>query len=117
MTNVVDLSFQQGHITETLEPTALDEFLKQLPEWQVSGITTASLVREFDVGDFVSAMALATEITGLAEKYNHHPELNVTYGKLRVSWWTHTADGITQNDVLLAALSDQCHTSNESKTN
>lgn len=109
MTNVGDLSFQQGHITQPLEPLELDEFLKQLPLWQVSGVTTASLVREFDMADFLGAMALAQRIATLAEQYDHHPELNITYGKLRASWWTHTADGITQNDVLMAALSDECH--------
>jgi 4a-hydroxytetrahydrobiopterin dehydratase len=103
---ISDLKFQSGHITQPLNTTELDEYLDDISDWQVSGLATASLTRDFTCKDFVTAMALAEAIAQLAERYNHHPALTITYGNLQVSWWTHTASGITGNDVFMALQCD-----------
>ncbi|MDA0789130.1 MAG: 4a-hydroxytetrahydrobiopterin dehydratase [Proteobacteria bacterium] len=101
-----DLTFQPGNITDVLDTAQLDEYLENLPEWEVTGVSTAMLTREYSLGNFVNAMDFARKITDLAEQFNHHPELTITYGKLRVSWWTHTASGIASNDIFMASRCD-----------
>ena len=103
---ISDLSFQSDPVTVCLEPSQLNSFLPELPEWQIEGLSIASLVRDFRCDNFLGAMALAEKISALAENYNHHPELTVTWGNLRVSWWPHTASGITRNDVYMAHQCD-----------
>ena len=103
---ISDLTFESGEITRPLNTAELDEYLSDISDWQVSGLATASLMRDFKCKNFVTAMALAEAIGNLAERYNHHPELTITYGNLHVSWWTHTASGITGNDVFMALQCD-----------
>jgi len=112
---ISDLTFQAGNITQPLNTTELDEYLGEISDWQVSGLATASLIRDFKCKDFVTAMTLAEAIGQLAERYNHHPELTITYGNLQVSWWTHTASGITGNDVFMALQCDHIYFKTETK--
>ena len=109
---ISDLTFQSGVITRPLNTTELDEYLDEISDWQVSGLATASLIRDFKCKDFVTAMALAEAIGKLSERYNHHPELTITHGNLQVSWWTHTASGITGNDVFMALQCDVSYLEN-----
>ena len=103
--SINDLIFQSGEVTESLHPAVLDDYLQDLPEWQVAGMSVAMLVRDYKCKNFVQAMELAQKIGQLSERQNHHPELTVSYGSLKVSWWTHTASGIAGNDVYMA---NQC---------
>ena len=64
-----------------------------------------ALEREFDFADFVEAMAFVTRVAELAEEANHHPDVAITYNKVTLRWWTHTAGGITDRDRELAARS------------
>ena len=103
--SINDLNFQSGEVTESLDPTILDDYLQEISEWRVSGISVAMLQRDYKCKNFVQAMDVAQEIGQLSERHNHHPELTVSYGNLKVCWWTHTASGITSNDVYMA---NQC---------
>ena len=99
---ISDLYFQSSPQTTSLDPQELDNLMTELPQWEIQGLSVACLVREYKCADFLSAMALATRIAELAEHYDHHPELTIRWGVLGIKWWTHTANGITGNDVFLA---------------
>ena len=43
----------------------------------------------------------------LAEAEGHHPHVELEWGRARVTSWTHTAEGLTRNDFILAAKIDQ----------
>ena len=40
-------------------------------------------------------------------RFNHHPDLHVTWGKLTVTWWTHVTGGLNRNDFIMAARCDR----------
>ncbi len=42
----------------------------------------------------------------LAEIENHHPAILTEWGKVEVTWWTHSIDGLHDNDFILAARTD-----------
>jgi 4a-hydroxytetrahydrobiopterin dehydratase len=74
------------------------------PEWQVDG---AELRREFTFKTFNAAFGLATRIALLAEAQNHHPELEVAWGRLVVHLTTHSVGGLSRNDFIMAARIDR----------
>jgi len=59
---------------------------------------------EFD--DFLTALAFTNRAGGVAEAEGHHPEITLTWGKATVSIWTHSIDGLSENDFILAARLD-----------
>ena len=61
----------------------------------------------FDTGDFVTAVRLVDAITLVAEQMDHHPDLDLAYGRLDVRLLSHDVGGVTSLDVALArAISD-----------
>ena len=45
----------------------------------------------------------------IAEDQQHHPDLYVAWGKLRVEVWTHKIDGLTDSDFVFAAKCDRAY--------
>jgi len=91
-----------------LSPPELEAALVQLPEWaveQVAGVN--QLARIYSFKNFVQALAFTQAVGELAEEYGHHPALLTEWGKVKVSWWTHKIHGLHENDVIMAAKTEQ----------
>lgn len=52
--------------------------------------------------DFASALALVNAVGAAAEEQNHHPDLDLRYGRLDVRLSSHDAGGVTERDLRLA---------------
>ncbi len=83
----------------TLDDAEIAHRLDSLPGWRREG---ESIVREYELGDFVAALGLIAQVGALAERANHHPTLTNTYNRVRVELSTHDAGGITERDLALA---------------
>ena len=86
-----------------LEETA--RYLAMVPGWSVADGKV--IEKTYASKNFVEAMAMANRITEVAEQEDHHPDLHVSYRKLRVELTTHALGGLTENDFILAAKIDQ----------
>ncbi|VEP17068.1 Putative pterin-4-alpha-carbinolamine dehydratase (fragment) [Hyella patelloides LEGE 07179] len=51
-------------------------------------------------------MAFTQAVGDIAEQEGHHPLLTTEWGKVTVAWWTHTINGLHQNDFIMAAKTD-----------
>jgi 4a-hydroxytetrahydrobiopterin dehydratase len=70
-------------------------------------VDDAEIRREFSFKTFNAAFGLATRIALLAEAQNHHPELEVAWGRLVVRLTTHSVGGLSRNDFIMAARIDR----------
>jgi 4a-hydroxytetrahydrobiopterin dehydratase len=43
----------------------------------------------------------------MAELQNHHPDIFLAWGKVKITIWTHKIDGLTESDFIFAAKTDQ----------
>jgi 4a-hydroxytetrahydrobiopterin dehydratase len=68
--------------------------------WHPDGSGVAA---RFDTRDFATGARLFAAITDLAERAQHHPDVEVTYPSVRVHLETHDAGGVTEKDAALAA--------------
>ena len=83
----------------------LQEFLNQLGGgWSV--VEQHHLEKEFRFEDFRQALEFTNRVGELAESIGHHPEICLTWGKCRVTIWTHKIDGLTEADFVFAAKVD-----------
>lgn len=94
---------QKGRVP--LSGDALEPFLKQLKGWKV--VEERLLEKEYDFPDFQKALDFANQIGKVAEAECHHPDLYLSYGKVKVQLWTHKIGGLSENDFILAAKCDQ----------
>jgi 4a-hydroxytetrahydrobiopterin dehydratase len=74
------------------------------PGWEAEA---DRLVRSIAFSTFGAAFALATRIALLAETQNHHPTLEISWGRLVVTWQTDAIGAITTNDMIMAAKVDR----------
>ncbi len=64
-----------------------------------------ALEREFVFDDFAGSIAFVNRVAELAESENHHPDIAISYNRVTLRWWTHTAGGVTDRDRELAERS------------
>lgn len=74
-------------------------------QWKV--IDEHHLEREFLFPDFKAALAFTNKLGELAESEGHHPDIVLSYGKVKVTLWTHKIDGLSESDFILAAKYDR----------
>ncbi|MBD2180435.1 4a-hydroxytetrahydrobiopterin dehydratase [Planktothrix sp. FACHB-1355] len=79
----------------------------QIPDWNiVEEEGEARLKRVYKFADFKTAIAFTNSVGDAAEKEGHHPALLTEWGKVTVSWWTHSIGGLHKNDFIMAAKTD-----------
>jgi 4a-hydroxytetrahydrobiopterin dehydratase len=66
-----------------------------------------ALERTFELPDFVAALAFVNRVGELAESENHHPDISISFNRVTLRCWTHTAGGITDRDRKLAAKTNE----------
>ncbi|HZT16173.1 MAG TPA: 4a-hydroxytetrahydrobiopterin dehydratase [Gaiellaceae bacterium] len=62
-----------------------------------------ALVREFELESFPAAIEFVRRLANLAERENHHPDIDIRYRRVVVRWSTHSAGGVTDRDRDMAA--------------
>jgi 4a-hydroxytetrahydrobiopterin dehydratase len=88
----------------TLSDADVGAALQRLPSWERDGDT---IVKTFECPSFPDAVAFVVRIGFLAEKANHHPDLDIRWRKVRVALTTHDAGGLTQRDIDLASAIEE----------
>ena len=78
--------------------------LEQLKGWSRDGKEIRRLI---EFADFVRAMAFVNSVALLAEKFNHHPDIDIRWNKVLLALSTHSAGGITELDFKLAKAIDE----------
>lgn len=86
---------------KTLHTNEIDEALKGLPGWRrIDGTPDGAIGADYRFAGYPECVAFAVEIALYAQRVDHHPDaLTVRWGRVSVSYVTHSAKGITQNDV------------------
>jgi len=87
-----------------LSADELAAHLAALPGWRVTGDT---IVKQYDFANYHETIAFVNALAFVANREDHHPDLAVHYAKCIVTFATHDAGGVTQNDVICAAKAER----------
>lgn len=82
-----------------LSDSEIDTRLRDLPGWRVEN---GALTRDLKTDGWPTTLMVVNAIGFLAEAADHHPDLQVSWGGVRIALSTHTAKGITDKDFALA---------------
>jgi 4a-hydroxytetrahydrobiopterin dehydratase len=77
--------------------------LASLEGWTRDG---DAIVRQLTFGSFPEAVAFVVRLAFTAEAADHHPDITISYRRVTLRYWTHTAGGITAKDFDGAAAVD-----------
>ena len=73
--------------------------------WQV--LKEHHLEKEYAFKNFREALSFTNAVGEIAEREDHHPDIFLAWGKVKLTIWTHKIDGLTESDFVLAAKADQ----------
>ncbi|MBS0570916.1 MAG: 4a-hydroxytetrahydrobiopterin dehydratase [Proteobacteria bacterium] len=76
-----------------------------LDGWQV-GPDDGDICKQYPFPDFLHALAFVNALGFIAENENHHPDLELGWGRCRVRFSTHDVGGLSLNDFICAAKAD-----------
>jgi len=97
---------------EKLSQEKIKEHLtKHLKDWSFEN---NSIKRELKFKTFVDAFSFMTAIALQAEKMDHHPDWTNVYNTVSIVLNTHSAGGVTQNDLDLAEIIDKAYKRSQS---
>jgi 4a-hydroxytetrahydrobiopterin dehydratase len=88
---------------EVLEPQAVDAALTKGLAWHRQA---NELVKVHKERDFASALDFVNRVGELAERANHHPDIDIRWNTVTLRLSTHSAGGITEADLGLARQID-----------
>ena len=89
-----------------LKGNELDAFLEKLGnKWKI--IDEHHLEKEYLFENFRKALDFTIKVGELAENQNHHPDIFLAWGKVKLTIWTHKIDGLTESDFIFAAKADK----------
>jgi 4a-hydroxytetrahydrobiopterin dehydratase len=62
-----------------------------------------TLQKQYKFKDFSKAMDFVNKVAQVAEARDHHPDIEILYNKVNLTYYTHTDNGVTEKDRRLAA--------------
>lgn len=105
------LSAQKCEACHAVAPKVSDaelaDLIKKIPDWVPEvrdGIMQLERVYKFK--NFKQAIAFTNKVGDMAEDEGHHPGLLTEWGKVTVTWWSHSIKGLHKNDFICAAKTD-----------
>ena len=89
-----------------LKGAKLDDLLEKLKnDWKI--IKEHHLEKEYSFKNFKEALNFTIKVGELAENQDHHPDIFLAWGKVKLTIWTHKIDGLTESDFIFAAKTDK----------
>jgi 4a-hydroxytetrahydrobiopterin dehydratase len=90
-------------MAELLPDEEIESRLGALEGWEREG---DAITKTFERGDFVGSVEFVRSLVEPAEGMNHHPDLELSWDKVKVSITNHAAGGLTPADFELAGKID-----------
>lgn len=88
---------------EKLNAAQIKIALATVPAWKKKG---PAITRLYEFKDFPAAIKFVNAVARLAQKANHHPDLDIRWNKVTLTLSTHDEGGLTDKDFSLAQKFD-----------
>ena len=95
-------------------PKVTDEeipsLMSQIPLWNIiEEKKIKKLTCLFKFSDYEQSLVFTNKVATLADEEDHHPQITLEWGKVKVIWWSHKIQGLHQNDFICAAKTDRLY--------
>jgi 4a-hydroxytetrahydrobiopterin dehydratase len=91
-------------VAELLEEEEIEQRLDELGDWEREG---DEIQKVFEFDDFSAAIRFVNDVAELAERYDHHPDIDIRYNRVKLAMSTHAEGGLTPRDFDLAGEIEQ----------
>lgn len=79
-----------------------EDLMPQVAGWTLSA-DAKKLTRTLTFKNFKDALSFVNEVGVLAEEEWHHPDISFGWGRVELTFTTHSIHGLAENDFIMAA--------------
>ncbi len=91
-------------MAQLLDEEEIEQRLDELGDWEREG---NEIQKVFEFDDFATAINFVNDVGRLADRYDHHPDIDIRYNRVRLGLSTHSEGGLTDLDFELAGEIEQ----------
>lgn len=92
--------------TPPLEGKELRTMMDEIEgDWHL--VEDKKIVRKFKFKNFAQALEFVNSVGAIAEEQGHHPDIELGWGRVKISLMTHKINGLSRNDFIMASLIDE----------
>jgi 4a-hydroxytetrahydrobiopterin dehydratase len=91
-------------VPDLLDEEEIEQRVDELGDWEREG---EAIQKVFEFDDFGQAIKFVNDVAGLADRYDHHPDIDIRYSRVRLVLSTHSEGGLTERDFDLAGEIEQ----------
>ncbi len=82
----------------------IDQRMKGLTGWSLQG---DEIRKQYTFKNFAEAIAFVNRLAPEAEAADHHPDIQINYKRVTLTYSTHSEGGLTGKDFAGAAMADR----------
>ncbi len=91
-------------MADLLEEEEIEQRLDELGDWERDD---KEIVKVFEFDDFNTSIKFVNDVAALAERYDHHPDIDIRWNKVKLALSTHSEGGLTARDFDVAGEIEQ----------
>lgn len=80
------------------------EQIKQLDGWFLEN---GRLTKTFTFKNYYETVSFVNAAAWIAHREDHHPDISFGYKNCKITYWTHSVKGLSENDFICAAKLDR----------
>ena len=88
-----------------MDVTQAKEYLTHIPGW--TNIDDQAITRDFKFSNYYQTMAFVNAVAYIVHQCDHHPDIEVGYNHCKITYTTHSVNGLSLNDFICAAKIDR----------
>lgn len=88
-----------------MDATQAKQYLPHIPQW--TNIDNKAIERDFKFKDYYQTMAFVNVVAYIAHQCDHHPDMEIGYNHCKITYTTHSVNGLSLNDFICAAKIDR----------
>jgi|TARA_B110001452_G_C14982669_1_gene343481 4a-hydroxytetrahydrobiopterin dehydratase len=87
----------------------IHKYLKRVDGWDVKNDKEKNyfLIKEFKFKNFIESQNFINNVSTIAEREGHHPDISFGWGYCKIKIFTHSIKGLAESDFILAAKIDK----------
>ncbi len=82
-------------LPDLLDEEEVQQRLDEIGDWDREG---DEIQKVFEFDDFATAIKFVNDVAKMADRYDHHPDIDIRWNKVKLSLSTHSEGGLTAYD-------------------
>jgi 4a-hydroxytetrahydrobiopterin dehydratase len=82
------------------------KYVEKIPGW---ALVSDRIEKEFGFKSYLGGLEFAYALGRTAEEEDHHPDILIRWGRVKVTLMTHAVKGLSENDFIMAAKAEELY--------